>query len=140
MQNVRLNELQTRITISRKNINNLRHADDTILMAEREEELKCLLMKVKEDSEKSHLKLSTQETKFMASFSITLCQITREKMKTVTHFIFLCFKITTDGDCNHEIKRCLLLRRKAMTNSDSVLNSRDITLPTKVHVVKAMVF
>ena len=103
MQNVRLNELQTRITISRKNINNHRHADDTILMAERKEELKCLLMKVKEESEKASVKLTTQETKFMASFSITSWQITREKVKIVTHFIFLCSKITTDGDSNHEI-------------------------------------
>ena len=140
MQNVRLNELQTRITISGKNINNLRHADDTILMAEHEEELKCLLTKVKEESEKASLKLTTQETKFMASFPITSWQITREKVKTVIHFIFLCSKITMDGDCHHEIKRCLLLGRKAMTNSDSVLNSRDITLPTNVHMVKAMVF
>ena len=132
MQNVRLNELQTRITISGKNINNLRHADDTILMAEHEEEL--------EESEKASLKLTTQETKFMASFPITSWQITREKVKTVIHFIFLCSKITMDGDCHHEIKRCLLLGRKAMTNSDSVLNNRDITLPTKVHMVKAMVF
>ena len=139
MQNVRLNELQTRITISRININNLRHADDTILTAEHEEELKCLL-KVKEESEKTSLELTIQKTKFMASGSITSWKIPREKVKTVNHFIFLCSKITTDGDCNHEIKRCLFLGRKAMTNSDSVLNSRDIILPTKVHMVKAIAF
>ena len=126
--------------IAERNINNLRYADDTILMAESEEELKSLLMKVKEESEKVGLKLNIQKTKIMASGPITSSQIDGETMETVTDFIFLGSKITADGDCNHEIKRHLLLGRKAMTNLDNVLKSRDITLPTKVCVVKAIVF
>ena len=122
------------------NINNLRYADDTTLMAESEEELKNLLMKVKKDSEKAGLKISIQKTKIMVSSSITSWQIDGETMETVTDFIFLDSKITENGDCSHEIKRCLLLGRKVMTNLDSILKSRDITLPTKVCVVKAMVF
>ena len=121
-------------------INHLRYADDTSLMAESEEELKSLVMKVKEESEKVGLKLNIQKTKIMASSSITLWQIDGEKVETVAHFIFLGSKITADGDCSHEIKRCLLLGRKAMTNLDSALKNRDITLPTKVHLVQAMVF
>ena len=124
----------------RRNINNLRYADDTTLMAESEEELKSLLMKVKEDSEKAGLKLNIQKTKIMASGSITSWQIEGEAMETVTDFIFLGSKITADGDCSHEIKRHLLFGRKVMTNLDSILKSRDITLPTKVRLVKAMVF
>ena len=120
-------------------INNLRYANDTTLMAE-SEELKSLLMKVKEESEKVGLKLNIQKIKIMASDPITSWQIDGETMETVTGFIFLGSKITADGDCSHEIKRCLLLGRKAMTNLDSILKSRDITLPTKVHLVKAMVF
>ena len=120
-----------------KNINNLRYADDTTLMAESEEQLKSLLMKVKEDSEKVDLKLSIQKTKIMASGPINSWQIDGE---TVADFIVLGSKITADGDCSHEIKRCLLLGRKVMTNLDSILKSRDITLPTKVHLVKAVVF
>ena len=123
-----------------RNINNLRYADDTTIMAESEEELKSLLMKVKEDSEKVGLKLNIQKTKIMASSSITSWQIDGETMETAKDFIFLCSKITADGDCSHEIKRYLLLGRKVMTNLDSILKSRDITLPTKVHIVKAMVF
>ena len=122
------------------NINNLRYADDTTLMAESEEELKNLLMKVKKDSEKAGLKISIQKTKIMVSSSITSWQIDGETMETVTDFIFLDSKITEDGDCSHEIKRCLLLGRKAVTNLDSILKGRDITLPTKVPLVKAMVF
>jgi len=122
------------------NINNLRYADDTTLMAESEEELKNLLMKVKKDSEKTGLKISIQKTKIMVSSSITSWQIDGETMETVTDFIFLDSKITEDGDCSHEIKRCLLLGRKAVTNLDSILKGRDITLPTKVPLVKAMVF
>ena len=137
MRNAGLEETQAGIKIARRNTNNLRYADDTTLMAESEEELKSLLMKVKEESEKVGLKLNIQKTKIMAFGSITLWQIDGE---TVTDFIFLGSKITADGDCSHEIKRCLLLRRKAMTNLDSVLKNRDITLPTKVHIVKAMVF
>ena len=121
-------------------MNNLRYADDTTLMAESEEELKSLLMKVKEESEKVGLKLNIQKTKIMASGPITSWQIDGETMETVTDFIFLGSKITVDGDCSHEIKRHLLLGRKAMTNLDSIVKSRDITLPTKVHLVKAMVF
>ena len=124
---------------ARRNINNLRYADDTTLMAESEGELKSLLMKVKE-SEKVGLKLNIQKTKIMASGPITSWQIDGETMKTVTDFIFLGSKITADGDCRHEIKRQLLLGRKAMTKLDSILKSRDITLPTKIHLVKAMVF
>ena len=138
MRNTGLDEAQAGIKISGRNINNLRYADDTILMAESKEELKSLLMKVKEESEKSWLKI--QKTKIMASGSITSWQIDRETMKTMTDFIFLGSKITADGDCSHEIKRCLLLGRKVMTNLDSILKSRDITLPTKVHLIKAMVF
>ena len=118
----------------------LRYADDTTLMAESEEELKSLLMKVKEESEKAGLKLSIQKMKIIASGPITSWEIDREIMETVTDFLFLGSKITADGDCSHEVKRHLLLGRKAMTNLDSILKSRDITLPTKVHLVKAMVF
>ena len=135
-----LEEAQAGIKIARKNINNLRYADDTTLMAEIEEKLKSLLMKVKEESEKVGLKLNIQKTKTMASDPITLWQIDGETVETVTDFIFLGSKITADGDCSHEIKRCLLLGRKAMNNLDSILKSRDITLPTKVHLVKTMVF
>ena len=123
-----------------RNINNLRYADDTTLMAESEEELKSFLMKVKEESEKAGLKLNIQTTKIMASSPITSWQIGGETMEIVTDFIFLGFKITVDGDCSHEIKRRLFLGRKAMTNLDSVLKSADITLPTKVCIVKATVF
>ena len=138
MRNAGLDETQAGIKIGRRNINNLRYADDTTtLMAEREEELKSLLMKVKEESEKVGLKLDSQKTKIMASSPITSWQIDGE---TVSDFIFGGSKITADGDCSHEIKRCLFLGRKAMTNLDSILKSRDITLPTKVHLVKAMVF
>ena len=125
------------IKIAGRNINNLRYADDTTLMAESEEELKSLLMKVKEESEKVGLKLSTQKTKIMASGPITSWEIDGE---TVSDFIFWGSRITADGDCSHEIKRRLLLRRKVMANLDSILKSKDITLPTKVHLVKAMVF
>uniref|UniRef100_A0AC11DV98 Uncharacterized protein n=1 Tax=Ovis aries TaxID=9940 RepID=A0AC11DV98_SHEEP len=140
MRNARLDEAQAGIKISGRNTNNLRYADDTTLMAESEEELKSLLMKVKEESEKVGLKLNIQKTKIMASGPITSWEIDGETMETVTDSIFLVSKITADGDCSHEIKRYLLLERKAMTNLDSILNSRDITLPTKVHLVKAMVF
>ena len=122
-----------------KNINNLRYAYDTTLMAESEEELKSLL-KVKEESKKVGLKLNIEKTKIMASGPITSWEIDGEPVETVADFIFLCSKITADGDCSHEIKRCLLLGRKVMTNLDSMLKRRDITLPTKVHLVKAMVF
>ena len=135
-----MNESQTGIKIARRNINNLRQADDTTLIAESKEELKSLLMKVKEESEKPGLKLNIQETKIMASGPIISWQIEGEKVEAVTDFTFLGSKITVDGDCSHEIKRHLLLGRKAMTNLDSILKSRDITLPTKVHIVKAMVF
>ena len=133
-------EAQGGIKIVRRNINNLRHADDTILMAESKEELKSFLMKVKEESEKVGLKLNIQKTKITASSSITSWQIVGETMETVTDFIFLGSKITADGDCSHEIKRHLLLGRKALTKLDSILKSRDITLPTKVRLIKAMVF
>ena len=123
-----------------REISNLRYADDTMLMAESKEELKSLLMKVKEQSEKAGLKLNIQKTKIMASVPIMSWQIDGETMETVTDFIFLDSKITADGDCSHEIKRCLLLGRKAMTNLDIILKNRDITLPTKVHLAKAMVF
>ena len=123
-----------------RNINNLRYADDTILMAESEEKLKSLFMKVKEESEKVDLKFNIQKTKIMASGPITSWQTDGETMETVTDCIFLGSKITADGDCSHESKRCLLLGRKAMTNLDSILKSRDITLPTKDRLVKAMVF
>ena len=139
MQNARLDEAQAGIKIARRNINNLRYADNTTLMAESEEELKSLLMKVKEESEKTDLKLNIQKTKIMASGPITSWQIDGETIETVTDFIFLGSKITADGDCSHENKRHVLLGRKVMTNLDSILKSRDITLPTKVHVVKAMV-
>ena len=137
MVNARLDEAQAGIKISRSNINNLRYADDATLMAESEEELKSLLMKVTEESEKTGLKLNIQKTKIMASSPITSWQIDGE---TVADFIFLGFKITADGDCSHEIKRHLFLGRKAMTNLNSILKSRDITLMTKVCIVKAMVF
>ena len=140
MWNAGLDEAQAGIRIARKNINNLRYADDTNLMAENEEELKSLLVKVKEQSEKTDLKLNIQKTKIMASGSITSWQVDGETMETVTEFIFLVSKIIADGDCNHEIKRCLLLGRKAMTNLDSMLKSTDIILLTKVHIVKIMVF
>ena len=140
MQNARLDEAQAGIKIVRRNINNLRYADDTTLRAESEEELKSLLMKVKEESEKVGLKLNTQKTKIMASWPITSWQIGGETMGTVADFIFLGSKITADGDCSHEIKGHLLLGRNIMTNLDNILKSRDITLPTKVCLVKAMVF
>ena len=135
-----LEEAQAGIKIARRNINNLRYADDTSLMAESEEEIKNLLMKVKEESEKAGLKLNIQKTKIMASGPITSWEVDGETVEAVADFIFLGSKITTDGDCSHEIKRCLLLGRKVMTNLDSIFKSRDITLPTKVHPVKAMVF
>ena len=140
MQNSRLDEAQAGIKTAGRNINNLRYADDTTLMTESEEELKSLLMKMKDESEKAGLKFNTQKTKIMASGSITSWQIDGETMKTVTDFIFRGYKITAHGDCSHEIKRRLLLGRKVMTNLDSILKSRDITLPTKVRLVKAMVF
>ena len=139
MRNARLDEAQAGIKIARRN-NNLRYADDTTLLAESKEEIKSLLMKVKEESEKGGLKLNIQKTKIMASSPITSWQIDGETMETVRDFIFLGSKIIADGDCSHEIKRCLLPGRKAITNLDSVLRSRDITLPTKVHTVKALVF
>ena len=140
MRNAGLEKAQAGIKIARRNINNLRYADDTILMAQSEERLKSLLMKVKEESEKAVLKLSIQKTKIMASGPITSWQIDGETMETVRVFIFLDSRITADGDCSHEIKRCLLLGRKVMTNLDNILKSRDITLLTKVHIGKAMVF
>ena len=140
MRNAGLEEAQAGIKIARRNINNHRYADDTTLMAESEEEPKRLLMKVKEESEKGDLKLNIQKTKIMASGPITSWQIDGETVETVSDFIFLVSKITADGDCSHEIKRRLLLGRKVMTNLDSILKSRDVTLPTKVHLVKAMVF
>ena len=140
MRNAGLDEAQAGIKIARKNINYLRYADDITLMAESKEELKSLLMKVKEESEKVCLKLNVQKTKIMASGPISSWQIDGETMETVTDFIFGVSKITADSDCSHEIKRYLLLGRKVMTNLDGILNSRDITLPTKVHLVKAMVF
>ena len=140
MRNAGLEEAQARIKNARRNINNLRYADDTTLMAEREEELNRLLMKVKEDTEKVGLKLNVQKTKIMASGPITSQHIDGETVEIVSVFIFLDSKITADGDCSHEIKRCLLLGRKVMTNLDSILKSRDIILSTKFHLVKAMVF
>ena len=140
MRNAGLDEAQARIKIARRNINNLRYTDDTTLMAESKEELKSLLMKVKEESEKAGLNLNIQKTKIMASGPITSWQTNRETMEMVRDFIFLGSKITADGDCSHEIKRRLLPGRKPMTNIDSILKSRDITLLTKVHLVKAMVF
>ena len=139
MRNAGLDEAQTRIKIARRNINNLRYADDITLMAENKE-LKSLLMKVKVESEKVDLKLNIQKTKIMASGPITSWEIDRETVETVGDFIFLGFKITADGDSSHEIKRCLILGRKVMINLDSILKSRDITLPKKVQLVKAMVF
>ena len=139
MQNARLDEAQARIKIAGRNINNSRYANDTTLMPE-SEELKSLLMKVKEESEKTGLKLNIQKTKMMAFCPNISWQIDGETMETVTDFIFLGSKITADDNCSHEIKRHLLLGRKAMTNVGSILKSRDITLPTKVHLVKAMVF
>ena len=136
MRNSGLDEAQAGIKIAGRNINNLRYADDTTLMTESEEELKSLLMK--EESEKVGIKLNIQKTKIMASGPITSSQINRETVETVTDYIFLGSKITADGNCSHEIKRHLLLRRKVMTNLDSILKSRDITLPTKVHIVKAV--
>ena len=140
MWNAGPDDAQVGIKIARRNINNLRDADDTTLMAENEEELKSPLMKMKEESEKVSLKVNIQKTKIMASGSITSWQIDGETMETVTDFIFLDTKITADGDFSHEIKRCFLLGRKAMTILNSILKSRDITLPTKVCLVKAMVF
>ena len=140
MRNARLEEAQTGIKIARRKINNLRYADDTTLMAESEKELKSLLMKVKEESEKVGLKLNIQKTKTMTSGPITSWQIDGETVEKLADFIFGGSKITADGDCSHEIKRHLLLGRKIMSNLDSILKSRDITLPTKVHLVKAMVF
>ena len=140
MRNAGLEEAQAAIKIAGRNINNLRYADDTTLMAESEEELKSLLMKVKEESEKVGLKFNIQKTKIMASGPITSWQIDGATVKTVADFIFLGSKITADGDCSHEIKRSLLFGRNVMTNLDSMLKCRDITLPTKVHLVKAVVF
>ena len=140
MRNAGLDEAQAGIKIARRNINNIRYADDISLMAESEEELKSLLMKVKEESEKVGLKLNIQKTKIRASGPITSWQIDGETMDTVADFIFGGSKITVNGDCSHEIKRCFLLGRKVMTNPDSILKSRDITLPTKAHLVNAMVF
>ena len=140
MRNAGLKEAQAGIKIAGRNINNLRYADDTTLMAESEEELKSLLMKVKDESEKVGLKFNIQKMKIMASGPITSWEIDGETVETVADFIFLGSKITTDGDCSHEIRRHLLFGRKVMTNLDSILKSRDIILPTKVHLVKAMVF
>ena len=139
MRNAGLDEAQAGIKIAVKNVNNLRYTDDTTLMAESKEELKSLLMKVKVESEKVGLKLNSQKTKIMASGPITSQEIEGETVETVTDFIFLGSKIPADGDCSHEIKRYLLLGREVMTNLDSILKSRDITLPTKVCLVKAMV-
>ena len=140
IQNAGLDESQAGIKIVRRNINNLRYADDTTLVAESEEELKSLLMMLKEESEKAGLKLSIQKTKIIASGLITPWKTDEEKVQTMTDFLFLGSKITVDGDCSLEIKSCLLLGRKAMTNLDSVLKSRDVTLQTKVGILKAMVF
>ena len=140
MRNAGLDEAQARIKIARRSINNLRYVDDTTFMAESKEELKSLLMKVKEESEKAGLKLNIQKTKIMVFSSITSWQIDGETVETVADFILGGSKITADGDCSHEIKRHLLLGRKVMTNLDNILRSRDITLPTKVRLFKAMVF
>ena len=140
MRNAGLEEAQAGIKTARRNINNLRYADDTTLMAESEEELKSLLMKVKEESEKVGLKLNIQKTKIVASGPIISWQIDGETVETVRDFFFLGSKITADGDCSHEMKRHLLLGRKVMTNLDSILKSKDITLPTKVNLVKAIIF
>ena len=140
MRNAGLDEAQAAVKIARRNINNLRYADDTTFMAESEEELNSLLIKVKEESEKVGLKLNIQKTKIMASGPITSWEIDGVTVETVSDFIFWGSKITADGDCSHEIKRPLLLAKKVMTNLDSILKSRDITLPTKVHLVKALLF
>ena len=140
MRNTGLEETQAGIKIARRNINNLRYADDTILMAESEEKLKSLLMKVKEETEKVGLKLNIHKMKIMASSPITSWEIDGERVETVSDFILGGSKITADGDCSHGIKRCLLLGRKVMTSPDSIFKSRDTTLPTKVHLVKAVVF
>ena len=140
MRNAGLEEAQAGIKVAGKNVNNIRHADDTTIMAETEQELKSLLRKVKEESEKVGLKLNIQKTKTMASGPITSWQIDRETVEAVSDFIFLGSKITEDGNFSHEIQRCLLLGRKSMTNLDSILKSRDITLLTKVCLVKSMVF
>ena len=140
MRNAGLEEVQAEIKIAGRNISNLRYADDTTLMAESEEEIKTLRMSLKEESEKAGLKLNIQKTKIMVPGPITSWKIEGEEVETVSDFIFLGFKITVDGDCSHEIQRCLLLRRKAMINLDSIFKSRDITLLTKVCLVKAMVF
>ena len=140
MRNTGLDEAQAGIKIARRNINNLRYTDDTTLMEESEEDLKGLLMKMKEESENVGLKLNIQKTKITASSPITSWQIDEETMETVADFIFLGSKITEDGDCSHEIKRHLLLGKKVMINIDSILKSSDVALPTKVHLVKAMVF
>ena len=140
MRNAGLDEAQAGIKIARRNINNLRQADNITLMAESEEELKSLLMKVKEENEKIGVKHNIQKTKIMASGPITSWEIDGETVERVRDFTFLCSKITADGDCSHEIKRCLPLGRKIMTNLDSILKSRDITLPAKLHLVSAMVF
>ena len=140
MRNAGLDEAQAGIKIAGRNINNLRYADDTTLMAESEEELKSLLMNAKEESENVGFKLNIQKVKIMASGPVTSWQVDGETTETVSDFIFLGSKITADDDCSHEIKRRLLLGRKVMTNLDSILKSRDITLPTKIHLVKAMVF
>ena len=140
MRNAGLEETQAGIKIAGRNINDLRYADDTTLMAESEEELRSLLMQVREGSEKIDLKLNIQKTEIKASGPITSWEIDGETVETVSDFIVLGSKITADGDCSNQIKRCLLLGRKVMTNVDSILKSRDITLPTKVHLVKAMVF
>ena len=140
MRNTGLDEAQAGVKTAGRNINNLRYADDTTLMVESEEELKSLLMKVKGESEKVGLKLNIQKTKIMASGPITSWEIDGETVETVSDFIFLISKITADGDCSHEIKRHLLLGRKVMTNLDSIFKSRDITLPTKVRQIKALVF
>ena len=140
MRNAGMEETQAGIKIAGRNINNLRYADDTTLMAESEEELKSLLMKVKVESEKVGLKFNIKKTKLMASGPISSWEIDGEPVETVSDFIFLGSKITADGDCSHEIKRHLLLGRKVMTNRDSILESRNVTLPTKVHLVKPMLF
>ena len=140
LRNAGLEEPQSGIKISGRNLNNLRYADDTTLMAESEEELKSLLMKMKEESEKTGLKLNIQKMKILASSPITSWEIDRETVEIVTDFTFLGSRITADGDCSHEIIRCLLLGRTVMTNLDSILKIRDITLPTKVLLVKAMFF
>ena len=140
MRNARLDEVQAGIKLARRNINNLRYADDTTLMGDSKEELKRLLMKVKEDSEKTGLKFNIQKTKIMPSSPITSWEIDRKTMEIMTEFIFWRSKITANGNCSHEIKRCLLLGRKAMANLDPILKNRDITLLTNVHQIKAMVF